>query len=192
MKHFVSLCCSMLLFSTLTAPTLAADANPRVRIETNLGSFVVELWPNVAPETVANFLDYVDAGFYDGLIFHRVIESFMVQTGGYTADLEMREPGDNVVNESRGGPSNARGTLAMARQTHPDSANAQFFINLVPNPRLDAQGSRAGYTVFGEVVEGMGVVDRIGRVETGRRGHMADVPLEPVTMTALERLESAR
>lgn len=170
------------------AAATAADTAPRVQIDTSLGSFEVELWPAQAPQTVANFLEYVDRAFYDGLVFHRVIADFMIQGGGYDAAFEFREPSGRVANESVGGPRNARGTLAMARQRHPDSADAQFFVNVAANAHLDADGSRPGYTVFGRVTRGMDVVDRISLVETGTRNGMRDVPLEHVIIESVRRL----
>lgn len=180
MRFVALLFCAVLTFGT--ASTAVADAAPRVTIDTTAGSFQVELLPDRAPVTVENFLAYVADGFYDGLVFHRVIENFMIQTGGYTADLRLREPGADIVNESVGGPQNLRGTLAMARLRNPDSANSQFFVNVRDNAHLDARGERAGYTVFGRVIAGMDVVDAISRVPTGVREGMADVPAEPVVI----------
>ena len=166
----------------------AASGPTRIRIETSLGNIEAELWPAQAPQTVASFLGYADRGFYDGLVFHRVIADFMIQTGGYDQALELREPAGRVPNESVGGPRNARGTLAMARQRHPDSADAQFFVNVAANGHLDADGTRPGYTVFGRVTRGMDVVDRISMVETGMREGMRDVPLEHVVVESVRRL----
>lgn len=169
---------------------LPANAdNPRVIFETSAGQFEAELFPEQAPVTVANFLDYVDADFFDGLIFHRVIANFMIQTGGYTPDLRLRQPSSNIINESVGGLSNLRGTLAMARQDYPHSANAQFFVNVRDNVRLDAQRSRPGYAVFGRIVAGMEVVDAISVTETGVRDRMGDVPLENVVIHDVRRAD---
>jgi cyclophilin family peptidyl-prolyl cis-trans isomerase len=162
-------------------------ANPKVIVTTSAGEFEAELFLEQAPVTVANFLDYVDAEFFDGLIFHRVIADFMIQTGGYTADLQLREPKANIINESIDGPSNLRGTLAMARRDYPHSANSQFFINVRDNERLDAQRSRPGYAVFGRVVAGMEVVDAISGVETGVRNRMGDVPLADIVIHRVRR-----
>lgn len=170
------------------APARAEEERPRVHVETSVGSFTVELWPGEAPRTVESFLRYVDRGFYEGLVFHRVIPDFMIQTGGYEADLAYREPAGTVPNESVGGPRNLRGTLAMARRRDPDSADAQFFVNVADNAHLDAEGTRPGYTVFGRVVEGMEVVDAISLVETGVRDGMRNVPLEPITIVGMERV----
>lgn len=165
-----------------------ADAgNPRVEVTTSLGSFVLELWPEEAPLTVENFLGYVDRGFYDGLVFHRVIPDFMIQAGGYDAAMDYREPMGPVRNESVGGPRNLRSTIAMARQRNPDSADAQFFVNVQDNSHLDADGQRPGYTVFGQVVAGMDIVDRISLVRTGVRAGMRDVPLQPVVIESAAR-----
>jgi len=176
-----------LLLGFMTLPVTATT--PRVIFETSAGQFEVELFPKQAPVTVANFLDYVEADFFDGLIFHRVIADFMIQTGGYTPDLRLREPEANIINESVDGLSNLRGTLAMARQNYPHSANAQFFINVRDNERLDAKRSRPGYAVFGRVVAGMDVVDAISAVETGVRERMGDVPVEDVVIHHLRRTD---
>lgn len=185
-RSFVRLALLTLLLGL--APARAEEGNPRVRVETSVGSFTVELWPGEAPRTVESFLRYVDRDFYEGLVFHRVIPDFMIQTGGYEADLAYREPAGTVPNESVGGARNLRGTLAMARRRDPDSADAQFFVNVSDNAHLDADGTRPGYTVFGRVVAGMEVVDAISLVETGVRDGMRDVPLEPVTIVEVERV----
>lgn len=167
-----------------------ADALPEVRVLTNEGAFEIRLRPDIAPQTVANFLRYVDEGYYDGTIFHRVIPGFMVQAGGFDKTMSRKSTHEPVVNESRQTARNLRGTIAMARTADPDSATAQFFINLVDNPHLDATPSRAGYTVFGSVTEGMGVVDAIGSVKTTNRNNMGDVPVEPVVIESVRRIES--
>lgn len=176
------------LVGTAGEASTAAAANPRVEITTNLGSFVLELWPQEAPLTVENFLGYVDRGFYDGLVFHRVIPDFMIQAGGYDAAMDYRDPVGPVRNESVGGPRNTRSTVAMARQRNPDSADSQFFVNVKDNRHLDADGQRPGYTVFGQVVTGMDIVDRISFVRTGVRAGMRDVPLEPVVIESAARV----
>ena len=163
------------------------SAKPEVCVQTNYGRFTVTLWPDRAPASTENFLSYVDYGFYEGLIFHRVIPYFMVQAGGFDAALNYRDPFGPVRNESVGGAKNLRGTLAMARQRDPDSADSQFFINLVDNAHLDAEDDRPGYTVFGEVTNGMAVIDRIGEVETAVREGMRDVPRSPVTIEKTAR-----
>jgi cyclophilin family peptidyl-prolyl cis-trans isomerase len=159
---------------------------PQVLLETSMGNILLGFYPDQAPLTVENFLSYVEDGYYDGLIFHRVIPDFMIQAGGHEADLVMRESErEPIRNESDNGLKNERGTLAMARTGAPHSASSQFFINLVDNSFLDygAQGpDQWGYAVFGKVVEGMNVVDAIAAVPTGSAGGMQDVPREPVTI----------
>lgn len=159
---------------------------PRVLLETSLGSILIGFYPDQAPLSVENFLAYVEAGHYDGLIFHRVIPDFMIQAGGHEPDMTMREGGRAPIhNESDNGLKNTRGTVAMARTGAPHSASAQFFINHTDNAFLDfgAQGpNQWGYAVFGTVLEGMDVVDAIAAVETGNAGGMGDVPVETVTI----------
>ena len=158
-----------------------------VTLETSLGVIKVELYPDKAPVSVQNFLAYVKEGHYDGLIFHRVIRDFMIQGGGFTK--EMKERGSKhppIRNEADNGLSNDRGTLAMARTSVVDSATAQFFINVVNNDFLNHRSKTPqgyGYAVFGKVVEGMDVVDKIRAVPTGKAGRFQDVPLQPVTIT---------
>ncbi|HLS98252.1 MAG: peptidylprolyl isomerase [Porticoccaceae bacterium] len=165
----------------LSAATLAAGPAPvRVALTTDLGDIHLELYPDKAPRTVENFVGYVNRYFYDGMIFHRVIKGFVIQSGGHGYDLSLKEPGEPIVNESANGLRNRRGTIAMARHTDPDSARAQFFINLADNPSLDPRGDQPGYTVFGKVVEGMGVVDAIGRRRTRALDKFEDLPVEPV------------
>lgn len=159
---------------------------PRVLLQTSEGDILIGLYPDEAPLTVENFLEYVGSGHYDGLVFHRVIEDFMIQAGGFEPDLTERESGrEPIRNESDNGLSNRRGTIAMARTPDPHSASAQFFINHVDNPGLDfgARGpNQWGYAVFGEVLEGMDVVDAIAVTETGVAGGMQDVPTETITI----------
>lgn len=160
-----------------TSATAAAEAR-KVLLKTSAGDITLELYPDKAPKSVENFLGYVDSHFYDGTIFHRVISGFMIQGGGFTADLRQKKTRAPIVNESKNGLSNLRGTLAMARTADPNSATAQFFINTVDNPRLDYAGdANPGYCVFGKVVAGMDVVDKIRTVATGPQGPFAsDVP----------------
>jgi peptidyl-prolyl cis-trans isomerase A (cyclophilin A) len=165
------------------------DGTPRVALETTKGTIVVELFPEQAPKSVANFLAYVDDGFYDGSIFHRVIAGFVVQGGGYDVGMTYRQPRGNVPNESHNGLSNDRGTIAMARQNDPDSASSQFYFNLASNPHLNAQPGRPGYTVFGRVIDGMEVLDRIERSTTVERSGMSGVPDEPVVIERARRME---
>jgi cyclophilin family peptidyl-prolyl cis-trans isomerase len=176
------------LVACVVAFVARAEPAERVRIETSKGVVVVDLLPQQAPATVASFLRHVDARFYDGLVFHRVIPGFVIQAGGYDATLAYREPLGRVANESVGGLANERGTLAMARTSDPDSATSQFFVNLRDNDSLDAIGPRPGYTVFGRVVEGMPVVEEISLVPTTVREGMADVPVEPVVIQSIRRV----
>jgi peptidyl-prolyl cis-trans isomerase A (cyclophilin A) len=160
-------------------------ANPKVLLKTSLGDITVELYPAKAPITVKNFLDYVNDKFYDGTIFHRVIPGFMIQAGGYTADMGEKPTKGAIKNEAGNGLKNDRGTIAMARLPEPDTATAQFFINLVNTEGLNHKDNTPegfGYCVFGKVVAGMDVVDAIAKVPTGsKRGH-ANVPREPITI----------
>jgi cyclophilin family peptidyl-prolyl cis-trans isomerase len=162
------------------APAPAAKPNPRVALDTSKGTIVVELFPDKSPLTVANFLQYVKSGFYNGVIFHRVIPDFMVQTGGFTPDMEQKPTKGQISNESKNGLRNERGTLAMARLSEPHTASSQFFINLKDNRSLDHSSRGWGYTVFGRVVEGIEVVDAVATVRTTTKGPHGDVPVEPV------------
>lgn len=174
------------------APTETA-AGPRVSLHTNLGDIVIQLDPTKAPVSSENFLTYVKDGFYNGTVFHRVIDNFMAQGGGYTTDLQPKPTRAPIQNEANNGLSNLRGTVAMARTGEPHSANSQFFINLVDNPRLDyvsdQNGMTWGYAVFGKVVEGMDVVDKIRSIPTGAQGPFrSDVPTQPVVIERAEVL----
>ncbi len=171
----------------LAAPSLGQDTPPRVALETSHGTIVLELNPEKAPITVENFLDYVDRGWYDGTIFHRVIDGFMIQGGGFTSDLQKKITRPEIENESKNGLSNKRGTISMARLPGPHTATAQFFINSVDNEGLDASGGDFGYAVFGEVVEGLDVVDAISKVETGVKNGMRDVPSATVAIQSAKR-----
>ncbi len=151
-----------------------------VKLETTKGAIVIEVNETAAPVTAANFLQYVKDGFYDGTIFHRVIPNFMIQGGGFTPDMKQKTTRPPIVNEAKNGLKNKRGTLAMARTNDPNSATAQFFINLVDNANLDYSARNPGYAVFGQVVEGMDVVDAIAKVKTGIKGMFQDVPDEPI------------
>lgn len=158
------------------------ESTPEVRFVTSQGEFVLELRPDAAPETVANFLQYVRDGFYEGTVFHRVIPGFMVQGGGFTPELTRKPTRDPIINEASPDLPNQRGTIAMARTSNPDSATSQFFINVVDNDFLNAGVRGPGYAVFGEVTEGMEVVDAIAGVETGYARGMRDVPVEAVVI----------
>ena len=181
---------ALLAISAALGPAIAAADNPQIEVTTNLGTFTIELWPAEAPQTVANFLRYVERDFYDGIIFHRVISDFMIQAGGYNAEMDYLEPAGRVMNESVGGPRNLRGTIAMARQRNPDSADAQWFVNVKDNRHLDADGQRPGYTVFGTVTTGMDIVDRISMVPTTVRAGMRDVPMDPVVIERVTHLDA--
>jgi cyclophilin family peptidyl-prolyl cis-trans isomerase len=161
---------------------------PGVRVITSLGEFVIELDPEDAPVTVENFLQYVNEDFYDGTIFHRVVADFVLQGGGMGPDLVEKETRDPIANESNNGLSNLRATVAMARTDDPNSATAQFYVNLVDNAELDATPFNPGYAVFGRVVEGMDVVDQIAAVATESRGGLTDVPVEDVVIEDVERI----
>jgi peptidyl-prolyl cis-trans isomerase B (cyclophilin B) len=184
---------SLLLVAALfagSAQSSEGDAKPagkpRVALETTLGRIVLELDAERAPKTVANFLAYVKAGHYDGTVFHRVIPNFMVQGGGFTAEMQQKPTQTPVQNEADNGLKNERGTVAMARTNDPHSATSQFFVNTVDNKFLNHTGKNPqgwGYTVFGKVVEGMDVVDKIAAVKTGNKGPHQNVPLEPVAVT---------
>lgn len=167
-----------------SASALAQNSDTaRVRVETSMGNFVIELNAARAPLTVANFLEYVRSGHYDGTIFHRVISSFVIQGGGLDEKLAEKPTRAKVPNESGNGLSNRRTTVGMARTGEAHSADAQFYVNLADNATLDPQASRWGYTVFGQVVEGMNVVDAIGAVATGEVGPLErDAPLKPVVI----------
>ena len=163
-----------------------ASAEQQVTMKTNQGDITIELCEKEAPLTVDNVLHYADEGFYSGTQFHRVISGFMVQGGGFTADMKRKQTHKPIKNESNNGVSNKRGTVAMARTQDPDSATAQFFINVVDNLNLNAMGPRAGYTVFGRVVEGMDVVDKIAAVKTTTRSSFRDVPATPILIESVE------
>jgi cyclophilin family peptidyl-prolyl cis-trans isomerase len=172
-------------------PKKAAPAGPPVVVmTTSKGVIRIELHPDKAPKTVANFLAYVDDKFYDGTIFHRVMRDFMIQGGGFTADMAEKNTRAPVDNESQGGESNVRGSISMARTSEPHSATAQFFINHANNRMLDfgAQGANQwGYAVFGRVIEGMDVVDAIAGVPTGNKAGHQNVPLENVVIESVRR-----
>ena len=160
-----------------------------VKFETSLGDFVIALDADKAPVTVANFLQYVDDGHFDGTVFHRVIPGFVIQGGGMTADMNQKPTRKPIENEATNGLKNLRGTLSMARTNDVNSATSQFFVNLADNAFLDHQGPRNfGYAVFGKVVEGMDVIDAIAAVKTGRKRGHDDVPLEPVVVHAARRV----
>ncbi|MCB1831167.1 MAG: peptidyl-prolyl cis-trans isomerase [Gammaproteobacteria bacterium] len=185
-----------LLIVVLLALGLTVDAAAEpvaVSMKTTLGEMQLELYPEQAPESVKNFLRYVDEGFYNGTVFHRVINGFMIQGGGFTADLERKTTHDAIRNEARNGLKNVRGTIAMARTSAPHSATSQFFINHADNNNLDYPGLDGwGYAVFGRVTAGMETVDKIADVFTATRNGMANVPEEAVTIESVNRISTSK
>ncbi len=168
----------------------SAVSNPQVVMETSKGDIVLELYPDKAPLTVKNFLDYIDAGFYSGTVFHRVIPGFMLQGGGFSRDMQKKSTLIPVKNEAFNGLKNDRGTIAMARTQDPHSASSQFFINTVDNAFLNHKSQTTagwGYAVFGKVIKGMEVVDAISKVQTGTQGRFRDVPKTPVEIIKVRR-----
>lgn len=184
MKGIVLLSMGLIVAVAAAAADKGSGA-PRVRLATSMGDIVIELDPEEAPKTVENFLGYAQGGFYDGTVFHRVIDGFMIQGGGFTEDMTQKPTGEEITNEADNGLKNKRGTVAMARRGDPDSASSQFFINTTNNRPLDHTGKSPqgwGYAVFGQVVEGMDVVDAIAKVKTGTKGGFQDVPVETVVI----------
>lgn len=184
---------SIVAMLALSATAFAAgQKNPQVRITTNLGAIEIELYADKAPATVQNFLGYVDAGFYNGTIFHRVIPNFMIQGGGFGPGLEQKPARGPIQNEADNGLKNIAGTLAMARTSDPHSASAQFFINTKDNSFLDHQGKTPqgwGYAVFGKVTKGMDVVKKIAAVQTRNANGHGDVPVKDVRIRKAERIK---
>ncbi len=199
---------ALLLAAPLVTAADRLPKHPHIEVETTVGTFKLELVTAQAPETVAHFVELVDRGFFDGLVFHRVIDGFMVQAGGYTPGFkerkDMREVRDasgklineepvKLRNESGNAMSNVRGTIAMARTNDPHSANSQFFINVVDNQRLDPQkdpvNGRWGYTVFGYVFEGMDVVDAIAKAETAPQGQFPNAPVVPIVIEKMSQID---
>lgn len=179
---------ALLLWPLLLSAQDSVPAHPYIKLETTEGDIVLELDGRRAPITVANFLKLVDDGYFDGTIFHRVIPNFMIQGGGYTPGLALKEPDDKIVNESGNGLLNLRGTIAMARTNEPHSANAQFFINVADNVALNPKPNGWGYAVFGNVIQGMEVVDKIAAVRTGPQGNFSqDVPHIPIIVNKASR-----
>lgn len=194
MNKLVACAATAILVASFMSYAAEGAANPRVKIETTKGTFMVELFPKAAPKTVANFLQYVRDGFYNGTIFHRVIKNFMVQGGGFTKDMSEKPTRPPVVNEADNGLKNNVGTLAMARTNDPNSATGQFFVNVKDNAFLnfrskDEQGW--GYCVFGRVVTGLSVVTAIENEPTANSGMFQDVPVTPVVMTKVSLVEDA-
>jgi peptidyl-prolyl cis-trans isomerase A (cyclophilin A) len=160
-----------------------------IRFETSHGGFTIELFPKEAPVTVENFLKYVDDGFFDGTIFHRIVPGFVIQGGGLTAEFDNKKTRAPIRNEAKNGLKNTRGSLSMARTSDINSATSQFFVNLSDNGFLDHGPRDYGYAVFGRVTDGMDVIDKIAAVSTGRRKGYQDAPLEDVVITSARRLE---
>lgn len=185
MKPFLSLVILTLIsFSAFAQHTTAA--NPTAIIKTNKGDISIELYPAQAPVTVANFIQYAQSGFYDNTVFHRVIKRFMIQGGGFDKEMRRKNTLDPIVNESGNGLHNNRWTIAMARTNNPDSATAQFFINVSMNSSLDAMGGNPGYAVFGKVIDGQFVIKAIEKVETQSQLGHDNVPIEPITIQKVE------
>jgi peptidyl-prolyl cis-trans isomerase A (cyclophilin A) len=159
-----------------------------IRFETTLGDFTIEFHEKEAPISVANFLRYIDEGFFDGSIFHRIVPGFVIQGGGFTEDMTQKRTHPSIKNEADNGLKNDRGTLSMARTSDVNSATSQFFVNLKDNEFLDHKKGNFGYAVFARVTEGMDVVDKIAAVETGRRRGFDDVPVQPVIMKSVRRI----
>jgi peptidyl-prolyl cis-trans isomerase A (cyclophilin A) len=161
-----------------------------IRFETSLGDFTIELFEKEAPVSVANFTRYIEDGFFDGTIFHRIVPGFVIQGGGFTEDMTQKTTKPPIKNEADNGLKNKRGTLSMARTNDINSATSQFFVNLKDNDFLDNSRGNFGYAVFAKVTEGMDVVDKIAAVETGRKRSFDDVPVEAVTMKSVRRVKS--
>ena len=197
------LLCVGLLAATLASPVYVAGAAaespapapskpappPQVRVVTNMGSFTIELNPERAPLTVAQFLKFVDQGYYSGTIFHRAIPNFVIQGGGYDVNYNLKGNPPKVFNESGNGLSNLRGTVGLARPPEPHNGDVQFYVNLADNAALDPSPTRWGYAVFGKVVQGMDVVDEIAVVPTGAKAPFKEnAPLKPVVIEKIERV----
>ncbi len=185
-------CCLLIFCQGLSAEddssALSAEPKPRIIITTTLGNIEIELAPESAPLTVRNFLQYADRHYYDGTIFHRVIQGFIIETGGFDHKLNAFEPGQSVANESVGGLLNIKGSVAMARDHHPDSAKAQFFINLKDNRNFDAKYGNPGYTVFGQVISGMDVVQNIASSKVEKYNHQfVHWPVENIEIISIQR-----
>jgi len=197
-KHLVFLYLAITAASQLSAEEIQPAATlpdyPQIAVTTNAGSFVIELFTSRAPLTVSNFVQYINSGFYEGTVFHRIVGGFVAQAGGYDADYKLKQTGPMVSNEAGNGLSNRRGYVAMARTANPHSANSQFYINLADNLALDPMPTRWGYTVFGRVIEGMDTIDEIGYRATGPGpipSLTKDVPVEPIIIEKMELLPDA-
>jgi cyclophilin family peptidyl-prolyl cis-trans isomerase len=194
MKRLLHLLAALLLSANLSAQETTVNENPIAIIHTSVGDITLELFADRAPISTENFIAYVNNDYYDGTIFHRVIANFMIQGGGFTAEMQKKTPGEPITNEASNGLSNTRGTIAMARTGNPHSATAQFFINVQDNFNLDHTGeahSRTwGYAVFGKVTSGMEIVDKIRFVETVTKPPYADVPKTPVIIEQIEMVSA--
>ena len=201
MKHLLVLLglCSMIVWQAGVAAEPPAEAAAaasksaagpvRVQVVTSLGNFTIELLPERAPLTVAHFLKYVDDGHYSNTIFHRVIPNFVIQGGGFDTNFKLKPAPAKIVNESGNGLTNLRGTVGLARPAEPHAGDSQFYVNLFDNAALDPNQTRWGYAVFGKVVQGMEVVDKIGNVATGAKGPFKeDAPLTPVVIESIQRV----
>lgn len=185
----------ILVTGIISSVAMAANPNPQVKLETSHGDIVLLLDAQAAPESVANFVLYVEDGFYDGTIFHRVIKDFMIQGGGFKQDMKKKNSRSPIKNEANNGLKNTRGSVAMARTGDPHSATAQFFINTVDNEFLNHTGQNSrgwGYAVFGKVISGMETVDRIRTVQTGTSGMFRDVPAQAVTINKASLIETSK
>ena len=189
----ILICLYLLIFSSITAyandlrstaPGSATSSNPQLQIVTNLGDIKIELFPKEAPISVENFLQYVDSGFYNGTVFHRIIPDFMIQGGGFTTQMKRKTTRAAITNEADNGLKNHRGTLAMARTSVVNSATSQFFINVKNNAWLNHNPRNFGYAVFGKVTQGMDVVDKLSKVMTGPQ----DRPISPIIIRSINRL----
>ncbi len=185
MKNFL-LTCLLVCFSLSSFANQPTDV--RVLLQTSAGDITLQLNEKAAPKTVANFLQYVNDGFYNNTIFHRVIPDFMIQGGGFVVGMEQKPTRAPITNESTNGLQNLKGSIAMARTSDPDSATAQFFINLVDNTNLNGNPGKPGYAVFGKVIHGMDIVEKIAVMQTGERGMHQDVPLQDVVIISAKRL----
>jgi cyclophilin family peptidyl-prolyl cis-trans isomerase len=192
MTRLVPVLLTAAIFLAAAIPTSseekAKENNPQVYVKTNVGGFTLELYPDKAPVTVENFLNYVEKGYYGETIFHRVIKGFMVQGGGFTSDMRQKDTAPPIKNEADNGLKNKKYTIAMARTNVVDSATSQFFINTVDNTGLDHKNksqSGYGYCVFGKVIEGTEVIDKIEAAKTTTKGSYADVPVKPVVIKAM-------
>ena len=180
-RRTIVACCAALLLPI----AVFAQSAPKVKFQTSAGDFVVELNPNKAPKSVENFIQYVNEKHYNGTIFHRVMDGFMIQGGGFTADMAQKATRAPIPLEASNGLKNDRGTIAMARTANPNSATSQFFINVVDNNMLNApQPDGYGYAVFGKVISGMDVVDKIRTVPVGNKGMHQNVPTTPITINS--------